>query len=230
MLYRNRSFSLIIYLMKLLTPRLLATLLILSFLPAHAETAPSSQPAMLARENPGSLPILISLDHVSKDLQLTSLQKSIIAGLRSDYRAAAIKLMKTPHQNPAQLAEAQKKLEQLSISYNHRAIDVLKPIQRRRLREIERQILGGTLLIAPSEQKLLGLSDTQKQKIEAIHQDAYQKAMDIDLRADQGKMNYHQQILALRKNRKQHGAKMLKVLTREQLKVWQEQQGEKLVF
>lgn len=182
------------------------------------------------RENPGSLPILISLDHVSKNLQLTSLQKSVILGLRTDYRAAAMKLMKTPHQTSAQLVEAQKKLEQLSVSYNQRAIDVLTPTQRYRLREIERQILGGILLVAPSEQKFLGLNEEQKQKIEKIHQDSYQKAMSINLRADQGKISYHDQILALRKNRKQHGAKMLKVLTPEQRKVWEQSQGVKLVF
>lgn len=216
--------------MKSLTSRLVVALLLFTILPTYAASSGSKHTGMPVRENPGSLPILISLDHVSKDLQLTSLQKSVIAGLRSDYRTAAMKLMKKPHQTPAQLAEAQKKLEQLSVDYNQRAIDVLKPAQRQRLREIERQVLGGTLLVAPSEQNLLGLSDQQKQKIEKIHQDAYQKAMNIDLRADQGKMTYHQQIVALRKNRKNHGAKMLKVLTREQRKVWEEQQGKKLVF
>lgn len=216
--------------MKSLITRLVVAIALVTCCATHLAASTTQQAKMPVRENPGSLPILISLDHVSKDLKLTSLQKSIISGLRSDYRAAAMKLMKTPHQTPAQLAEAQKKLEQLSVDYNQRAIDVLTPVQRRRLRQIERQVLGGALLIAPSEQKLLGLSQEQQQKIEKIHQDSYRKAMDIDLRADQGKMSYHQQILALRKNRKQHGAKMLKVLTREQRKMWEEQQGEKLVF
>ncbi|MBM3857299.1 MAG: hypothetical protein FJ390_04970 [Verrucomicrobia bacterium] len=216
--------------MKSLISRLVVALLSFTLVTAHAASPASKEASAPVRENPGSLPILISLDHVSKDLQLTSLQKSVIAGLRSDYRAAAMKLMKTPHQTPEQLAAAQKKLEQLSVDYNQRAIDVLTPVQRRRLRQIERQVLGGTLLIAPSEQKLLGLSQEQQQKIEKIHQDSYQKAMSIDLYADQGKMSYHQQILALRKNRKNHGAKMLKVLTREQRKLWETQQGKKLLF
>jgi len=216
--------------MKSLTSRLVVTLFLLTLGASYAVTSAPKQAVMPVRENPGSLPILISLDHVSKDLHLTSLQKSVIAGLRSDYRAAAMKLMKMHHQTPAELAQAQKKLEQLSVSYNQRAIDVLTPVQRHRLREIERQVLGGALLVAPSEQKLLGLNEEQKQKIEKIHQDSYQKAMDIDLRADQGKMTYHQQILALRKNRKQHGAKMLKVLTPEQWKMWEQSQGVKLIF
>jgi len=216
--------------MKSLTSRLVVAFFLLALGASYAVTSAPKQDAMPVRENPGSLPILISLDHVSKDLHLTSLQKSVIAGLRSDYRAAAMKLMKTPHQTPAELAQAQKKLEQLSVSYNQRAMDVLTPVQRHRLREVERQVLGGALLIAPSEQKLLGLSEEQKQKIEKIHQDSYSKAMDIDLRADQGKMSYHQQILALRKNRKAHGAKMLKVLTPEQRKAWEVSQGQKLSF
>ncbi len=215
--------------MKSLTTRLFVAFLSFT-LASHAATSAPKQAATPVRENPGSLPILISLDHVSQDLHLTSLQKSIIAGLRSDYRTAAMKLMKAPHQTPLQIADAQKKLEALSVSYNQRAMDVLTPIQRHRLREIERQILGGTLLIAPSEQKLLGLSEEQKQKIEKIHQDSYRKAMNIDLRADQGKMNYHQQILALRNNRKKHGAAMARVLTPAQRTMWEQLQGKKVVF
>ena len=216
--------------MKSLKPRILVVFFLLALSASYAATSASKPAAMPVRENPGSLPILISLDYVSKDLHLTSLQKSVIAGLRSDYRAAAKKLMKMHHQTPAELVQAQKKLEQLSVSYNQRAMDVLTPLQHRRLREVERQILGGTLLVAPSEQKLLGLSEEQKQKIEKIHQDSYSKAMDIDLGADQGKMSYHQQILALRKNRKKHGKKMLKLLTPEQRKAWEASQGEKLSF
>ena len=216
--------------MKSLTSRLVIAFFLLPLGASYAATSAPKQAAMPIRENPGSLPILISLDHVSKDLHLTSLQKSVIAGLRSDYRAAAMKLMKMHHQTPAELAQAQKKLEQLSVSYNQRAMDVLTPVQRHRLREVERQVLGGALLVAPSEQKLLGLSDEQKQKIEKIHQDSYSKAMNIDLRADQGKMSYHQQILALRKNRKKHGEKMLKVLTPAQRKDWEQSQGNKLIF
>lgn len=216
--------------MKSLTSRLVVALLLFTVALFYGATSASAQVSVPIRENPGSLPILISLDHVSKDLHLTSLQKSVIAGLRNDYRVAAMKLMKMHHQTPAELAQAQKKLEQLSVSYNQRAMNVLTPVQQHRLREIERQILGGTLLVAPSEQKFLGLTDEQKQKIEKIHQDSYSKAMNIDLRADQGKINYHQQILALRKNRKNHGAKMLKVLTPEQRKVWEQSQGTKLVF
>ena len=216
--------------MKSLTSRLLLVLFLFTLSASYAATSAPKQAVMPVRENPGSLPILISLDHVSKDLRLTSLQKSVIAGLRSDYRAAAIKLMKMHHDTPAELAQAQKKLEQLSVSYNQRTMDVLTPVQRHRLREIERQVLGGVLLVAPSEQKLLGLSEEQKQKIEKIHQDSYKKAMDIDLRADQAKISYHQQILALRKNRKQHGEKMLKVLTPEQRKLWDVSQGQKLIF
>lgn len=216
--------------MKSLTNRLVIALVIFTFVASYGANVVPQQKATPIRENPGSLPILISLDHVSQDLHLTSLQKSVIVGLRSDYRTAAMKLMRTPHQTPAQIADAQKKLEQLSVSFNQRAIDVLTPSQRHRLREVERQVLGGTLLVAPSEQKLLGLSQEQQQKIEKIHQDSYQKAMDIDLRADQGKMNYHRQILALRRNRKNHGAKMLRVLTPAQRKMWEEQKGKKLVF
>ena len=215
--------------MKPLTSRLVVVFLFSILAVSYAVTSTSKQPLMPIRENPGSLPILVSLDDVSKDLHLTSLQKSVVVGLRSDYRSAAKKLMKAHHETSVEIAEAQKKLEYLSLSYNQRVIDILTPAQRLRLREIERQILGGILLVAPSEQKLLRLSEEQKKKIEKILQDSYRKAMNIDLRANQGKLNYHRQILALRNNRKKHGEVMLKVLTREQRKVWEASQGSKLV-
>ena len=193
-----------------------------------ASTCCSSHAA--AKENLGSLPVLISLEHISNDLHLTSLQKSVVAGLRSDYRTAALKITQTKYATSSEIAQAQVSLENLTASYNHRVVTILNAAQRRRLREIERQVLGGTLLTSPSEQKLLGLSDTQKSKIAVIQKDAQAKAAAINLRAGQGKLSYHEQVMALHKNREQHATSMLKVLTPTQLKTWKAAQGAKLTF
>ena len=182
------------------------------------------------KENPGSLPVLVSLEHVEKDLHLTSLQRSIIGGLRNDYRAAAMKMGEAQCRASSDAAELQRKLDRLGATYNERVIALLNSCQRRRLREIERQVLGGTMLTAPSEQQLLGMNEEQKKKIAALAHDSNKKAAAINLKANQGKLNYHRQIIALRKNRLQYAAAMLKVLTPNQLEMWKKAQGVKLVF
>ena len=182
------------------------------------------------KENPGSLPLLVSLEHVEKDLHLTSLQRSIIGGLHNDYRAAAMKITEAGWKASSDTARLQVELDHLGAIYNERIMALLNSRQRRRLREIERQVLGGTLLTAPSEQQLLGMSEQQKKKITALAHDANKKAAIINLKANQGKLNYHRQIIALRKNRLQHAAAMLKVLTPSQLEMWKKEQGATLVF
>lgn len=199
-----------------------------SFLKAAA-TSPTPATTQ-SKENPGSLPILLGLDHVAKDLHLTSLQKTIIGGLRNDYRAAAQKITQARHATSAETAILQLKLDRLADDYNDRAAAVLNRSQKHRLREIERQMLGGTLLTSPSEQRFLGMNETQKQKIAQLHQASEKKAAVIQHQAVQGKLNYHQQIMALRKSRQRYAAAMLKVLNQEQLLKWRAAQGPKLVF
>lgn len=193
--------------------------------PYHAQAA-----IALNKENPGSLPVLVSLEHVSKSLHLTSLQRSIIAGLRNDDRAAAIHIMDARRAGSSDLAELQIKLDHLEVSYNERLLALLNIDQRHRLREIERQVLGGTLLTAPSEQQFLGLTKQQKEKIARLAQDANKQATIINLHAAQGKLNYHRQIIALRKSRRRYAVAMVNVLTSTQLATWKGAQGEKLVF
>lgn len=195
---------------------------------AFATSTTSAAPVPSTKENPGSLPILISLERVSKDLHLTSLQKSIVSGLRNDYRAAARRITQAGRNSSSALAQAQVNLDDLSVNYNNRALAVLNAAQKGRLRQVERQLLGGTLLTSPSEQKYLGLTDQQKKKITQIAQDSHKAALAINLQADQGKLSYHQHVMALRKNRQQHAAMMMKVLTPAQFKTWNEAKGTKL--
>ncbi|MBX9742052.1 MAG: hypothetical protein K2W99_00705 [Chthoniobacterales bacterium] len=201
-----------------------------SFLKGASTSAAPASSTIQSKENPGSLPILLGLDHVAKDLHLTSLQKTVIGGLRSDYRAAALKITQAGHATSAETAILQLKLDRLADDYNDRATAALNHSQKHRLREIERQILGGTLLTSPSEQQFLGMSDQQKKKIARLHQESEQKASVIQHQAVQGKLNYHQQIMALRKNRQHYATAMLKVLNPTQLQQWRAAQGPKLVF
>lgn len=222
--------------MKRIIPRSLFVILLtaVSLFSLLQETLTATTPSTLGttegRDNPGSLPILIGLDHVGKDLHLTSLQKTIIGGLRSDYRAAALKITQAEHVTSSETAILQLKLDRLAEDYNDRATAVLNRSQRHRLRQIERQILGGTLLTSPSEQQFLGLSDLQKKKIAQLQEQAERHASSIHQQANRGVLNYHQQIMALRKNRERYATAMLEVLSKEQLQKWNAAQGPKLVF
>lgn len=216
--------------MKMMCRCLLALLACSVFLSPLSAASINSNDTKPSKESPGSLPILISLEHVSKDLHLTSLQKSVIAGLRNDYRAAAVKITEAGRSGSSSLAQLQMDLDHLAASYNERALTALNPHQRHRLREIERQVLGGTLLTSPSEQQFLGMTEAQKKKIASVSRDSNKKAAAINQQANQGKLNYHRQIIALRKNRQKHAEAMLKVLTPDQYKTWKQSQGAKLVF
>lgn len=184
----------------------------------------------LNKENSGSLPVLLSLEHIGKDLHLTSLQRSVIGGLRNDYRSIAMKITEAGRAGSSSSVQLQIKLDHLDASFNERVKALLNHHQRLRLREIERQVLGGTLLTAPSEQQFLNLTEAQKEKIALLAKDANNKASIINLHAWQGKLNYHHQIMALRKNRLHYASAMLKVLTPSQLETWRSAQGAKLVF
>lgn len=208
----------------------LSCLLFASLSTVVAATNSSSTAAPATKENPGSLPILISLDHVGKELHLKSLQRSVIAGLRNDYRAAAMKITEAERESSSDTAQLQMQLDHLTTTYNERVLALLNPHQRQRLREIERQVLGGTILTTPSEQQFLGLTEEQKKKIALLAEDDHKKAASINLKAKQGKLNYHRQIMALRKNRLKHANAMLKVLTPAQFVTWKKAQGTKVVF
>ncbi len=181
------------------------------------------------RDHPGSLPLLVSLENVSRDLHLTSLQRSILASLRSDYHAAAMKIIEEEKKASSHALLFQHQLDQLSATYNERLLNLLNPKQRRRLREIERQVLGGTILVSPQEQQLLGLSQSQLQKIETLAQDDRHVAVIITTKSQEGKLTYHDQVMALRKNRLQHAKAMEKILTKEQRIIWKRAQGERLL-
>ncbi|HRJ73024.1 MAG TPA: hypothetical protein PLS03_12440 [Terrimicrobiaceae bacterium] len=189
-----------------------AVLLPVLFL-ALASSLPATTPAV---DSPGSLPILLGLDSVRKELKVGSLQRAVLDSLRSEYKSEVRKLTNPMPATPAQRLAAESRLASLNERYNARAMSVLNDSQRARLREIEHQVLGGTKLISPSVQKKLGLTTKQKLSIEALRRKGLDDVGKVNRQFEEGRISYQERIDLLRDRRLSQAEAFLKVLTPEQ--------------
>jgi hypothetical protein len=119
-------------------------------------------------------------------------------------------------------------LDSFRVSYNRRAMDVLNSGQQQRLRQIERQMLGPVILTSPSEQKLLGITPKQQQKLADIHRYDQTKAAEIMSNYHAGKISSFRKDLELRRLQKTVGRSIYAQLTAEQRKQWLGLAGPKL--
>ena len=119
-------------------------------------------------------------------------------------------------------------LKKLRNQFNQRALDVLSPSQQDRLRQIERQMLGGRLLTSVSEQKLLGLTPSQQQSLAILDKGDQAKASVIMGQFSSGKISSFRKDIELHQLQQNTSKKMLSLLTPEQKKHWEILSGQKL--
>jgi hypothetical protein len=181
-----------------------------------------------AVEHPGSLPILLGVDKVRTELKLDSLQRALLDSLRAEYRSAARKLTNPMPVSAQERAAAAKKLLQVNERFNRRALSMLSGDQRAKLLGIERRLLGATMVYTPSVQTKLGLTEEQKQKVEAIRQQGLAYVGKINRKFGAGKIGQQQRIQLLRNRRTKQSAEILQVLTPEQRNAVQALEGKKL--
>lgn len=199
-------------------------------LAAAASLSAATPPVTPAVEHPGALPILLGLDAVRQELKLDSLQRAVLTSLRDEYKADVHALVTPmPAPGPARQA-AEQQFVQINARYNKRALSVLNSTQRKRLGEIEHQMLGGTMLSVPSVQAKLGLTDKQKQKIEAIRQKNLAYAGKVNRQFEEGKIGYFERVSLLRSRRKSSAVDAFKVLTPAQRDAFLALGGKKLAF
>lgn len=215
--------------MKHLPILLLATLCIPACVNQQVSTAPSAAQAN-APINPSTLPILLGLDPVRQDLQLTSLQCALLDSLRSDYKARARTITAIGMASEDAAVRSSWDLQNLRKQYNQRALAVLTPGQQTRVRQIERQMMGGSLLASASEQSLLGLSQQQQQALYSIYKNDQASAAAINAKFNSGTMSSFSKMIALHGNQKNTSSRMLAVLTPQQKKKWMELSGQKMVL
>lgn len=203
------------------TALLLLTVLLASASMVDAKTIATS-------DSPASVPVLLGLEPVRQDLKLSSLQCALLDSLRAEYKAKVGVVASAGLLDSKLAPKASGDLDAYRASYNRRALNVLNPAQQQRLRQIERQMLGASLLTSPSEQKLLGLDDRQIRKIGEIHAYDQTKAASIMKRFHEGRINSFRKDLDLRRLQKSVGRSIYATLTPDQRKQWLGLTGPKL--
>ena len=176
-------------------------------------------------EHPGSVPVLLGLDSVRKELGLTRSQCAKLDKIRADFKADAHLITTRTPSVPVEKNAANSTVKALLTKYNGLAIAVLTPAQHERLLQIERQTLGGWMLFLPAEQARLGLTPGQIAAIGKIHDEGEVFANRVTSSYEKGGMSLQERLATLRKHRLKQAAKCLRVLTPAQLKAFQSLQG-----
>jgi hypothetical protein len=210
--------------MKPYLPVLLAAVL----LAACSTTGQSQSSSRGGEDHPGSIPVLLGLDPVRQDLKLSSLQCALLDSLRSEYKQRSRQITAIGMADQDASLRASWDLRSLRKQYNQRALAVLNPAQLDRLRQIERQMLGGNLLTSPAEQKLLGLSTAQQQQLASIAQSSSSKVTALNAQASSGKLSPFWSDIKRHQVQSGTSRQMLSVLTPEQKKQWLVLSGQKM--
>lgn len=169
-----------------------------------------------AVDHPGALPILLGLDKVRAELKVNSLQRAVLDSLRSEYKTEARKLVSPMPQTAEQRVAAEKQLIQLTSRYNNRALSVLNDGQKKRLQQIEHQLLGATALFQPGVQKQVGVTPQQKAQFETIRQKGVAYVGKINRQFEEGRIGHQEKLDLLRDRRLSQGETLLRLLTPEQ--------------
>ena len=184
--------------------------------------------ATAASDSPASVPVLLGLEPVRQDLKLTTLQCALLDSLRAEYKAKVGVVAAVGLADKKAAPKAAADIASYRATYNRRALNVLSPTQQTRLGQIERQMLGATILTSVSEQKLLGLNERQVRKISEISAYEQKKAAVIMKKFNDGKSTSFSKDIDLRNLQKTIGRSIYAQLTPDQRKQWLGLTGPKL--
>lgn len=178
-------------------------------------------------DSPASLSVLLGLDGVRQELQITPVQSGLLDALQSDYKSQAKTIMAIGQADQDAALRADWDIRSLRKQYNSRSLAVLTPDQQQRLMELQRQMLGGSLLSSVTEQKLLGLSPQQQQQLAALSSSSQAQATSINAQAQAGQLSDFRKGIELRRIQQQTSDRMVAVLTPDQKKQWKILSGQK---
>jgi hypothetical protein len=184
--------------------------------------------AKTSSDSPASVPVLLGLEPVRADLHLSSLQCALLTSLRAEYKKQAQQITAIGMADQDAALRADWDLKALRKQFNSRALNVLSPSQQDRLRQIERQMLGGALLTSVSEQKLLGLTPVQQASLAVIEKNNHAQAAALTTQFNAGKISNFRKDINLHRIQQKTSKQMLAVLTEKQKKQWEILSGQKL--
>jgi hypothetical protein len=178
-------------------------------------------------DSPASLAVLLGLDGVRQELGITPAQSGLLHALQSDYKSQAKNIMAIGQADQDAALRADWDIRSLRKQYNARSLAVLTSDQQQRLMELQRQMLGGSLLSSVTEQKLLGLSPQQQQQLAALSSSSQAQATSVNAQAQAGQISGFRKGIELRRIQQQTSDRMVAVLTPDQKKQWKILSGQK---
>jgi len=203
-------------------------LLLVALLLGASVTLPAADQLAALAESPSSMPILLGLEPVRKDLKVSSLQEALLDSLRAEYKAKVSVTAAAGLADPKIAPKCEADIKSWRVSYNQRALRILNPQQQLRLREIERQVLKGYFLNSPSEQKLLGFTPEQTKKAADIAAYDHRAAAQIQGDFHAGKISPFRKDIQLHRLQTTTARSMLHLLTPEQTQKYLGLTGPKL--
>lgn len=178
-------------------------------------------------DSPASLAVLLGLDGVRQELRITPAQAGLLDALQADYKKQAKNIMAIGQADQDAALRADWDIRSLRKQYNARSLSVLTGDQQQRLMELQRQMIGGSLLTSVSEQKLLGLSPEQQQQLAALGSSSQAQATSVNAQAQAGQISGFRKGIELRRIQRQTSGQMMALLTPDQKKQWKILSGQK---
>ncbi len=178
-----------------------------------------------APEHPGSVPVLLGLDSVRKELGLSKAQCRQLDQIRSDFKSDAHMVTTRTPTTAVEKKAANATVESLRTKYNDEAVAVLTPSQHQRLVQIEHQTLGGLMLFLPALQQQLAFKADQVAEIARIKADGEAFASRVTNSFEKGEISLQERLETLRNFRLKQSDKALRVLSPAQRKSLENLQG-----
>jgi len=178
-------------------------------------------------DSPASMPVLLGLDGVRQELRMTPVQAGILDSMQAEYKSRAKQIMAIGMADQDAALRADWDVSSLRKQYNASALGVLTPDQQQRLMELQRQMLGGSLLSSVTEQKLLGLSSQQRQQLTSLASSSQAQATAINAQAQAGQISSFHKGSELRRIQQQTSDQMMALLTPDQKNQWKILSGQK---
>lgn len=178
-------------------------------------------------DSPASLAVLLGLDGVRQELQISPAQCGLLDSLQADYKKQAKNIMAIGQADQDAALRADWDIRSLRKQYNERSLSVLTADQQQRLMELQRQMLGGSLLSSVTEQKLLGLSMQQRQQLAALGSSSQAQVTAVTAQAQAGQISDFRKGIELRRIQRQTSDQMMALLSPDQKNQWKILSGQK---